>query len=277
MKSLRVFIAFILIFVLTGCSSDKKSEAVRLNIIKMETTESPEIEPMSDRYKKDIGVKKPFLSPKESNKPAVKEFDFVLPKGYIDDEGNIHNSGKMRLATDQDEKLAMQHPAVQSNPAYEIVVLLSRVVTDLGTLPDINPEIIENLFSSDFAYLQEFYNSINTDYTQGSAKEQEKEPYSQELGLSSGYLTYEFTLPKGIVDEDGDIVKDGIMRLATAADEILPLQDPRVQADPAYLSIIILSRVVISLGDNTSINTDIIESLCASDFSYLLEFYNAIN
>ncbi len=210
----------------------------------------------------------------------MKEFDFVLPKGYIDDEGNIHNSGKMRLATDQDEKLAMQHPAVQSNPAYEIVVLLSRVVTDLGTIPDINPGIIENLLSSDFAYLLEFYNSINTDYTEGSeisAKEQEKETYNQNPGLSSGYSTYEFTLPKGIVDEDGDIVKDGIMRLATAADEILPLQDPRVQANPAYLEIIVLSRVVISLGDNTSINTGIIESLCASDFSYLIEFYNTIN
>ncbi len=88
---------------------------------------------------------------------------------------------------------------------------------------------------------------------------------------------YEFTLPKGYVDDDGNLHRDGIMRLATAGDEILPLKDPRVQANPAYLTIIILSRVITRLGSLSSINPRIIESMFASDTSYLQDFYSRIN
>ncbi|MHC1599761.1 MAG: phage tail assembly protein [Candidatus Methanospirareceae archaeon] len=88
---------------------------------------------------------------------------------------------------------------------------------------------------------------------------------------------YEFTLPKGYVDEDGNLCKKGVMRLATAADEILPLKDPRVQQNPAYLSIILLSRVVTKLGDLPAMNPRIIEELFASDLAYLQEFYRTIN
>ncbi|MEA3283176.1 MAG: phage tail assembly protein [Euryarchaeota archaeon] len=88
---------------------------------------------------------------------------------------------------------------------------------------------------------------------------------------------YEFTLPKGYVDEDGNLYKKGVMRLATAADEILPLKDPRVQQNPAYLTIILLSRVVTKLGDLPAMNPRIIEELFASDLAYLQEFYRNIN
>ncbi|MCU0637916.1 MAG: hypothetical protein MUE87_04795 [Methanothrix sp.] len=88
---------------------------------------------------------------------------------------------------------------------------------------------------------------------------------------------YEFTLPKGYVDEEGQLHRDGIMRLATAADEILPLKDPRVASNPAYLTIIILSRVVTRLGSLQSINPRIIEGLFASDITYLQELYRKIN
>lgn len=88
---------------------------------------------------------------------------------------------------------------------------------------------------------------------------------------------YEFTLPKGYVDEDGNLYKDGVMRLATAADEILPLKDPRVQQNPAYLTIILLSRVVTRLGDLPAVNPRVIERLFASDLLYLQEFYSQIN
>ena len=88
---------------------------------------------------------------------------------------------------------------------------------------------------------------------------------------------FEFTLPKGYVDEDGSLHKEGIMRMATAADEILPLRDPRVQSNPAYLTVIILSRVVTRLGELTDVNPRIIEGLFASDLSYLQEFYRNIN
>jgi hypothetical protein len=90
-------------------------------------------------------------------------------------------------------------------------------------------------------------------------------------------IEYEFTLPKGLADENGNLHKKGIMRLATAADEILPLKDPRVQQNPAYLTIIILSRVITKLGDLEAITTKTIESLFASDLAYLQTFYNKIN
>jgi hypothetical protein len=86
---------------------------------------------------------------------------------------------------------------------------------------------------------------------------------------------FEFTLPRGYVDKDGNLHKKGIMRLATAADEILPLKDSRVQTNPAYLTVILLSRV-IKIGD-LSVNPEVIENLFASDLSFLQDFYRRIN
>ncbi len=88
---------------------------------------------------------------------------------------------------------------------------------------------------------------------------------------------YEFTLPKGYVDSEGNLHKSGVMRLATAADEILPLRDPRVQQNPAYATVIVLSRVITKLGDLKSISTKTIEDLFASDLAYLQLLYNKIN
>ena len=91
------------------------------------------------------------------------EFDFTLPMGYVDESGNLHKEGKMRLATAADEILPMKDPRVQNNPSYLTVVLLARVVTRLGTLPMMNTNIVENLFSKDFTYLQDMYNRVNQD------------------------------------------------------------------------------------------------------------------
>jgi len=88
---------------------------------------------------------------------------------------------------------------------------------------------------------------------------------------------FEFVLPKGYVDQEGTLHKDGTMSLATAADEIFPYKDVRVQNNPPYLTIIVLSRVIKKLGNLTSINPKIIESLFASDLSYLQDFYQKIN
>lgn len=88
---------------------------------------------------------------------------------------------------------------------------------------------------------------------------------------------FEFKLPKGYVDEDGNVHKVGTMRLATAADEILPMRDPRVQQNPGYLTIILLARVITKLGDLRVIDTHVIESLFTSDFSYVQNFYREIN
>ena len=95
----------------------------------------------------------------------VTEFPFTLPKGYVDDDGTVHKEGVMRLATAKDEIAPLQDYRVQGNRAYLVIILLARVITKLGTLASINPSIIEGLFSSDLAYLQEFYRKINEDGT----------------------------------------------------------------------------------------------------------------
>ena len=87
----------------------------------------------------------------------------------------------------------------------------------------------------------------------------------------------DFDLPKGLVGEDGTLHRRGVMRLATAADEIYPLRDPRVQNWPAYLIIILLSRVVVRLGSVTDVNPGVIERLFAEDLAYLQDLYNRIN
>lgn len=89
------------------------------------------------------------------------EFEFTLPRGYVDKEGNLHKLGLMRLATAADEIFPLKDMRVKSNQAYLVIVLLARVITKLGTLPDINTGVIEGLFSADLAYLQEFYRQIN--------------------------------------------------------------------------------------------------------------------
>lgn len=89
------------------------------------------------------------------------EFEFTLPKGFIDKDGNLHREGIMRLANAKDEILPMQDPRVQRNQAYLIVILLSRVITRLGEVREINPGVIESLFVTDLNYLQNFYNQIN--------------------------------------------------------------------------------------------------------------------
>ena len=89
------------------------------------------------------------------------EFEFALPRGYIDKDGNLHRHGTMRLSNAKDEILPLQDPRVQRNQAYLIVILLSRVITKLGDVKDITPGVIENLFASDLSYLQHFYNQIN--------------------------------------------------------------------------------------------------------------------
>jgi len=89
------------------------------------------------------------------------EFPFTLPMGLTDEEGNLHKQGVMRLATAFDEIGPLKDPRVQSNPAYLLIILLSRVIIRLGTLEYINPKVIEGLFAADLAYLQDFYRRIN--------------------------------------------------------------------------------------------------------------------
>lgn len=90
-------------------------------------------------------------------------------------------------------------------------------------------------------------------------------------------VEHDFTLPVGLLGEDGALHRDGTMRLATAADEILPLADPRVQRNPAYLSVVLLSRVVTRLGGIETITPKTIEGLFAADLAHLQALYNTVN
>lgn len=89
------------------------------------------------------------------------EFDFTLPRGYVDEYGQLHKEGSMRLATALDEIEPLRDPRVRQNEAYLTIVLLSRVITRLGTFREASPQIIEKLFAADLAYLQDFYQEIN--------------------------------------------------------------------------------------------------------------------
>jgi hypothetical protein len=93
------------------------------------------------------------------------EFDFALPIGYVDENGNIHKHGVMRMATAMDEIAPLRDLRVRSNEAYLVIVLLSRVVVSLGTLSTVTTHVIENLFAADLAYLQAFYRRINEEGT----------------------------------------------------------------------------------------------------------------
>jgi hypothetical protein len=88
---------------------------------------------------------------------------------------------------------------------------------------------------------------------------------------------FEFTLPVGYVDQEGNVHRDGVMRLATAMDEIAPLRDLRVRSNQAYLAIILLSRVVVRLGQLPAVSTGVIENLYAADLAYLQTLYRRIN
>lgn len=114
------------------------------------------------------------------------EFQFILPRGLVDDQGKIHRQGTMRLATAKDEISQQKEPRVRENPAYSVLVMLARVITNLGELSSVTPDLLENLFTQDLAYLRTFYNQINQ---QNSATMQVKCPqcnsnFNLELELS---------------------------------------------------------------------------------------------
>jgi hypothetical protein len=97
-------------------------------------------------------------------RPVLRtEFDFELPRGFLDEDGVLHRNGTMRLATARDELLPLYDARVQENAAFTTVVLLSRVITSLGTLAAITSTTVENMFASDVAFLQDFYRRINAE------------------------------------------------------------------------------------------------------------------
>jgi len=91
------------------------------------------------------------------------EFSFVLPLGYVDGGGRVHRDGVMRLATARDELVPLSDDRVREQPAYLTVVLLARVITRIGSITDVHAGVVENLFATDLAFLQDLYRRINTE------------------------------------------------------------------------------------------------------------------
>lgn len=96
--------------------------------------------------------------------PAIQtEFRFTLPRGYVGSDGAVHREGRMRLATARDELVPLRDDRVRENPAYLTVVLLGRVITELGSLPRVDASVVEDMFASDLAFLQDFYRRVNAE------------------------------------------------------------------------------------------------------------------
>jgi hypothetical protein len=91
------------------------------------------------------------------------EFTFTLPRGYVDGQGTVHREGTMRLATARDEIEPLRDAAVRQNEAYLAVLLLARVVTRIGEVTEVTPELVEELYAADFDHLQRLYERLNTD------------------------------------------------------------------------------------------------------------------
>jgi hypothetical protein len=96
-----------------------------------------------------------------SDRDLQTEYAFTLPKGYVDDHGTLHREGVMRLACARDEIEPQRDPRVRENEAYATVIILARVVTELGTVGRVTTKVIEGLFVGDFGYLQDMYRIIN--------------------------------------------------------------------------------------------------------------------
>jgi hypothetical protein len=99
--------------------------------------------------------------PPEAQRALRTEFEFELPRGYVDRSGTVHRKGVMRLATARDELVPLHDDRVRENPAYLTIVLLGRVITRLGTLDEVHGGILENMFASDVAFLQDLYRRVN--------------------------------------------------------------------------------------------------------------------
>ncbi|MCX2732782.1 hypothetical protein OOZ19_21295 [Saccharopolyspora sp. NFXS83] len=114
-----------------------------------------------------LSAKKPDTATTTAERPAPQaphnEFEFELPRGYLHTDGTVHRHGRMRLATARDELRPQIDLRVKENPAYLSVVLLSQVITRIGAITDVHSGLVENMYATDIAFLQDFYRRINSE------------------------------------------------------------------------------------------------------------------
>ncbi|QUQ63761.1 hypothetical protein [Kutzneria sp. CA-103260] len=111
----------------------------------------------------ELARDRPEPAAEPSTSDLQTEFEFELPRGYLHSDGTLHRTGRMRLATARDELRPQIDIRVKENPAYLSVVLLAQVITRLGTLTDIHPGLVEQMYATDIAFLQEFYRRVNSE------------------------------------------------------------------------------------------------------------------
>ncbi|MFG3013901.1 hypothetical protein ACGFZB_26415 [Streptomyces cinerochromogenes] len=105
----------------------------------------------------------PAAPPPREDHGLRTEFEFELPRGYVDEAGTVHRHGAMRLATARDELRPQIDLRVKENPAYLSVVLLSQVITRIGSITDVHAGIVERMYATDVAFLQDFYRRVNSE------------------------------------------------------------------------------------------------------------------
>jgi hypothetical protein len=110
-----------------------------------------------------VETDRPQASAPEEPQGLRTEFEFVLPRGYVDGSGTVHRAGVMRLATARDELVPLRDDRVRENPAYLSVVLLARVITRIGSITDVHAGMVEDFFASDLAFLQDLYRRVNAE------------------------------------------------------------------------------------------------------------------
>ena len=141
------------------------------------------------------------------------EFEFTLPKGFLDSDGNVHRKGLMRLAIAMDEIVPLQDPRVKSNPAYATVLILARVITQLGALEEVSPRIVECFFACDLGYLQTFYREINElDTPESTARAEETT-----LDASEKVSTGEASIPEASMPENSQTAPSTPIRQSSPA------------------------------------------------------------
>lgn len=224
------------------------------------------------------------------SEPSLRsEVQFTLPIGLADGSGTLQRTGTMRLATARDELFAPSDPRVKRDPSTLMLVLLSKVTTQLGTLADVEIGDIESLYVADLRYLEEMYNRLNGPEPDVAMQcphcgHAFAADFAQLKPLAPGrtsagevLVEHAFELPKGFVDRTGAVHRKGIMSLARARDEMIAPKDPRVRRHPSYVLAVLLARVVEELGEIDPITTGTVERMYAADLRHLEDLYRRIN
>lgn len=134
------------------------------------------------------------------------EYDFTLPRGYVDSAGGVHRRGTMRLATARDELEPLRNPTISGPDDPRLTILiLARVVTKLGDVPMVTSNEIEELFAADLAFLQDFYGVINF----GTQQEFDEFIAAQEASPAVAGSTAGGGLESGPTDGTGDAADAG--------------------------------------------------------------------